>query len=424
MLDIKWVLNNLEAVKKALDQRGLAMDLGAFTALNEERKRLQKEHDDLRALQNQKSKEIASLKREGKDAQAVIDEMSAVAARLKAISQKQGEVQARLTEMGLAIPNIPHASVPVGSTEEDNVLVREWGTKPSFSFKPREHWELGENLGLLDFERAARIAGARFSITSGALAKMERALIHFMLELHITEHGYEEVLPPFMVNEDTLVGTGQLPKFGEELFKTTAGYYLIPTAEVPVTNMYRGETLSHKVLPKKFCAYTPCFRSEAGSYGKDTRGLIRLHQFNKVELVKITAPETSYDELESLTRDAERVLELLGLPYRTMVLCTGDMGFAAAKTYDIEVWLPGQNRYREISSCSNCTDFQARRMQTRLKDQNGKCHYVHTLNGSGLAVGRTLIAILENYQNADGSITVPEALREFMGTDRIAGKAG
>jgi len=419
MLDIKFVLNNMDQVEEALKTRGMEMSLQGLVALNEERKEFQKKFDDMRALQNQKSKEIADLKKQKKDAQKIIDEMQEVARRLKDVGVKQAEVEKKIEDILLTVPNIPHESVPVGKSEEDNTLVREWGDKKEFAYKPKEHWELGEKLRMLDFERAAKIAGARFALYRGALAKLERALIHFMLEIHTKEHGYEEVIPPFLVNADTLTGTGQLPKFEEDLFKTTMGYYLIPTAEVPVTNIYRGENVKAADLPIKFCSFTPCFRSEAGSYGKDVKGLIRLHQFNKVELVKLTSPETSYDELDALTADAEKILQLLSLPYRTLILCTGDMGFGAAKTYDIEVWLPGQNRYREISSCSNCEDFQARRMKTRFKGQDGKLQYVHTLNGSGLAVGRTLIAIMENYQQEDGTIVVPEVLRNFMGMDVI-----
>lgn len=414
MLDLKWILENTDAVKKAFKNRHADVSLDQIISLNDRRKKLQKEFDELRALQNQKSQEIARLKKEKKDAQKILDDMQQVAERVKKMAPEQNEVDAQLNAILLTLPNIPHVSVPVGSSLEDNKLVREWGQKRKFDFTPKEHDALGENLGLLDFTRAAKIAGSRFAVYRGALAKLERALIHLMLTMHTTENGYEEMLPPFLVNADTLTGTGQLPKFEADLFKTNMGYYLIPTAEVPVTNFYRQETLSFKDLPKRFCAYTPCFRSEAGSYGKDIKGLIRQHQFNKVELVKITTPESSYDELESLTNDAEKILKVLNLPYRVMALCTGDMGFGAAKTYDIEVWLPGQNAYREISSCSNCEAFQARRMNTRFKDPSGKMQFVHTLNGSGLAVGRTLIAVMENYQQADGSILVPEVLQDFM----------
>lgn len=419
MLDLKFVLNNLDLVKTSLKNRNNDLSLAEIESLNDQRKSLQKEFDDLRSIQNQKSKEIPQLKKQGADVTALMTEMQGVAQKIKVLSEQQTTIENELKTRMVVLPNIPHASVPVGASAEQNQVVREWGTKRVFDFTPLDHIVLGEKLGLLDFERAAKIAGARFAILRGPLAKLERALITFMLDLHVSQHGYEEILPPFLVNADSLFGTGQLPKFEADLFKTTLGYYLIPTAEVPVTNIYRGETLNHTDLPKKFCAYTPCFRSEAGSYGKDVKGLIRQHQFNKVELVKLSHPDTSFDELESLTQNAEKILQLLNIPYRTVVLCTGDMGFGSAKTYDIEVWLPSQNTYREISSCSNCTDFQARRMNTRFKDKDGKLQFVHTLNGSGLAVGRTLIAVLENYQQKDGTILVPEILRPFMGTDHI-----
>jgi len=422
MLDLKYVLNNLDEVKSKLASRGGGVSLDGLEALNEERKDLQKEFDELRSQQNQKSKEIGVLKKEGKDASSVIEEMHSVAARVKELGPKQTEIEGKISSILLTVPNLPHESVPAGEDESANKLVSEWGTKREFSFKPKEHFELGENLGMLDFERAAKLTGARFALYRGGLAKLERALINFMLEEQ-TNKGYEEVMPPYMVNAQTLTGTGQLPKFEEDLFKTDMGYYLIPTAEVPVTNIFNGETVDEKKLPFKFCAYTPCFRSEAGSHGKDTKGLIRQHQFNKVELVKITSPETSHAELESLTKDAESILEKLELPYRRMLLCSGDMGFGAVKTFDLEVWLPGQNSYREISSCSNCEDFQARRMKTRFKGSDGKMHFVHTLNGSGLAVGRTLIAVLENYQNEDGSIGIPKVLQEFMGCEKLSAKS-
>jgi len=319
----------------------------------------------------------------------------------------------------LQIPNLPHASVPVGTSEADNQVVRTWGKKPEFSFAAKPHWEIGEDLGILDFERGTKITGARFTLYRDQGARLERALINFMLDLHTGEHGYEEVLPPFLVNDQSLIGTGQLPKFEADLFKTTSGLFLVPTAEVPVTNIYRDEILPCEKLPLSLTAYTPCFRSEAGSYGKDVRGLIRQHQFNKVELVKFTRPEDSYEQLEKLTHDAETILQKLNLHYRVVALCTGDMGFSSAKTYDIEVWLPGQNCYREISSCSNFEDFQARRAKIRFKDENGKNRYLHTLNGSGLAVGRTLVAILENYQQADGSVTIPEALSTWMRNTKV-----
>jgi seryl-tRNA synthetase len=420
MLDIKWLLENPEIATQAFKNRGTDIPLDRLNELNEQRKSWQQKYDEYRSEQNLKSKEIGELKKQKKDAADVIQAMQVVATEAKEAQHKQSEVEAELRGILLTLPNIPHQSVPVGADESANEVIREWGDKKEFSFKPKEHCELGEDLGLLDFERAAKLAGARFAIYRGALAKLERALIHFMLELHTSEHGYEELMTPYLVNADTLTGTGQLPKFEEDLFKTTMGYYLIPTAEVPVTNFHAGEKLTEAELPKKFCAYTPCFRSEAGSHGKDVKGLIRQHQFNKVELVKLAHPEKSYEELDALTADAERILQMLNLPYKTMTLSSGDMGFGATKTYDIEVWLPGQNAYREISSCSNCEAFQARRMNTRFKDAEGKLQYVHTLNGSGLAVGRTLIAVLENYQQEDGSIIVPEVLRAFMGMDTIS----
>lgn len=367
MLDIKYVLNNIEEVKKGLSNRNKLVVLDEVLGLNEQRKQLQREFDDLRSQQNQKSKEIALLKKEKKDAQSLIDEMQNVAAKVKEIGQKQTEIESCLNDKMLGIPNIPHETVPVGIDEHGNKVVREWGEIKKIDFAPKEHWQLGEELRQLDFERAARLAGARFAILRGNLARLERALVNFMLDVH-SANGYEEILPPLLVNANALLGTGQLPKFEEDLFKTTLGYYLIPTAEVPVTNIYREEVLSAGDLPKKFCAYTPCFRSEAGAAGKDTRGLIRQHQFNKVELVHLSTPADSFTHLEELTKNAESILQKLELPYRTVALCTGDMGFSSAKTYDIEVWLPGQNAYREISSCSNCTDFQARRMNLRFKD--------------------------------------------------------
>lgn len=419
MLDIKYVIENTEAIKVALKNRNANVSLDAILEFNEKRKALQHEFDELRALQNQKSKEIALLKKDKKDAQAVIDEMQAVASRVKELSAQQTASEESLKPLLLSLPNLPDASVPVGANAEQNQIVRTWGDIPQLSFKAREHWEIGESLGLLDFERAAKMSGARFALYRGALARLERSLIQLMLDVQTRDHGYEEILPPFLVNADALTGTGQLPKFEEDLFKTTSGLYLIPTAEVPLTNIHREEVLAAKDLPKKFCAYTPCFRSEAGSYGKDMKGLIRQHQFNKVELVKLVTPENSFDELEAMVRDAEKILQLLKIPYRVLLLCTGDMGFSSVKTYDIEVWLPGQNSYREISSCSHCGDFQARRMSTRFKDASGKLHFVHTLNGSGLAVGRTLIAVLENYQQADGSVKIPEVLQTYMGCERI-----
>ena len=383
--------------------------------LDTRRKELQYEFDTLRARQNQASKEIQKLKSAGQDASSLIAEMGQVAARLKEIQSERNEVEEKLKVTKLDIPNIRHASVPVGTSSEDNCVERVWGKKPEFDFQPKDHTELGEKLGILDFERAAKIAGSRFAVYKGAAAKLERALINFMLDLHTQENGYTEILPPFMVNAKALTGTGQLPKFEEDLFKTTTGYYLVPTAEVPLTNLYQDEILKEEALPISLTAYTPCFRAEAGSYGKDVKGLIRQHQFNKVELVKFTHPEKSYEALEKLTGDAEKVLQKLGLHYRVITLCTADMGFSAAKTYDLEVWLPGQNAYREISSCSNCEDFQARRAGIRFKPKSGdKPQFVHTLNGSGLAVGRTLIAIFEQYQKKDGSIAIPKPLWKYL----------
>lgn len=416
MLDLKYVLDNMGQVSVMLKNRGMSVSLDELSQLNEERKKLQKEYDGLKALQNQKSDEIAKLKKEGKEVKPVIAEMHAVAARVKDICPRQSEIEEKIKNILLTIPNRPHASVPVGADTQANAVVKLWGKPRVFDFAPKDHGEIGENLGLLDTARAAKLAGSRFAILRGGLAKLERALIHFMLEKH-TQKGYEEILPPYLVNDKALLGTGQLPKFEADMFKTTSGHYLISTAEIPLTNFFQLEVLEEKNLPYNFCAVTPCFRSEAGSYGKDVMGLIRQHQFNKVELVKISKPETSYDELEKLTCDAEHILEVLDLPYRRVVLCTGDLGFAAAKTYDLEVWLPSQGQYREISSCSNCEDFQARRMNTRYKGADGKLRLVHTLNGSGLAVGRTLIAILENYQQGDGSVAIPKALQSFMGSE-------
>ncbi|MBX7149215.1 serine--tRNA ligase [bacterium] len=414
MLDIKWILDNEAAFKQALKNRGSDLDTSGLFDLNNKRKALQVEFDTLRAEQNNKSKEIAMANKEKRDTSGIMAEMKKVADRVKALSADMTSIEDELNKLLSVIPNVPDASVPVGADLEGNKEVKVWGKKPEFSFKPKDHIEIGESLKILDFDRGAKIAGARFTLYRGLAARLERALINFMLETHRKEHGYEEVLPPFMAIADSLYGTGQLPKFEADLFKTNSNHYLIPTAEVPVTNIYRDEILKEEQLPLRLCAYTPCFRSEAGSYGKDVKGLIRQHQFNKVELVQFAHPDKSFDALEELTGSAEKILEKLGLHYRRMVLCTGDMGFGSAKTYDLEVWLPGQNAYREISSCSNFVDFQARRLKTRFKDKDGKNKLVHTLNGSGLAVGRTLVAILENYQQADGTVKVPEALVPFM----------
>ncbi len=421
MLDAKFVIQNLKLVEEAMRKRGAELaPLIPIRELVQRRNELQQEFDRLRNEQNLASQEIQRLKKEGKDAAPMIAAMKQVAERVKQINPELEVLEDQVRNLLLQIPNLPHESVPVGSSAEDNPVIRTWGEKPQFSFQPKSHWEIGETLGILDFERGAKIAGARFTLYRDAGARMERALINFMLETHGRKNGYEEVLPPFLVNAESLTGTGQLPKFEADLFKTTDGLFLAPTAEVPVTNIFRDEILPTEKLPISMTAYTPCFRSEAGSYGKDVRGLIRQHQFNKVELVKFTRPEDSYTELEKLTRDAESILQALGLHYRVVLLCTGDMGFSAAKTYDLEVWLPGQNCYREISSCSNFEDFQARRARIRFKDGQGKNHFVHTLNGSGLAVGRTLVALLENYQQADGTVTVPKALQDLLGMDRIS----
>ncbi len=414
MLDLKFVLNNLSAVKSMLVKRGQTVDLSPLEKLNNRRKQLQQEFDNLRSQQNQASGEIAKAKKIGQDAGPIMAGMQAAATRIKEIQPELSGIEAEVESFLLTIPNMPHESVPAGKDSTDNFEVRVWGNKPTFDFKPKEHWELGESLGVLDFERGTKIARSRFTLYKGAAAQIERALINLMLDTHTRQNGYTEVVPPILVNADSMTATGQLPKFEADLFKTTDDLYLIPTAEVPVTNIFRNEILKESDLPKYFTAYTPCFRSEAGSYGRDVKGLIRQHQFNKVELVKFTTPATSYDELEKMTRDAAGILEALNIPYRVVTLCTGDMGFQSAKTYDIEVWLPGQNAYREISSCSNCEDFQARRAKIRYKAADGKNHFVHTLNGSGLAVGRTLIAIFENYQQADGSIKVPPVLHKYL----------
>lgn len=414
MLDLKSVLGNLEVVKAALARRGQSLDFRPLESLNHSRKALQQQFDQLRNQQHQASIEIARLKKAGQSTDTVIASMQTIAEQIKGAQTHLTEVEEALSTFLLQIPNIPHASVPEGKDNAANPVARTWGTTPTFGFTPKEHWEIGEALGILDFNRAAKLTGARFALYLGAGAQLERALINFMLDLHTKEHGYTETLPPFLVNAKTLTGTGQLPKFEGDLFKTTAGYYLVPTAEVPVTNIHADETLAETDLPRRYTAYTPCFRSEAGSYGKDVKGLLRQHQFNKVELVSIAHPDHSYEELERLTSNAEMVLQRLELHYRVVTLCTGDMGFSAAKTYDLEVWLPGQEAYREISSCSNCEDFQARRANIRFKGKDGKLRFAHTLNGSGLAVGRTVIAILEQYQQADGSVVIPEALRLYM----------
>jgi len=420
MLDPNLVRDHLDAVKAAMEKRGLDVtaELQQLATAETHRRRLIPQIEGLKREQNAAGDQVARAKRQGQDASHLFEASKQRGQKIKQLEIELEQAERQRTKLLETLPNLPHESVPVGTSAADNVVVRIWGEPRTFDFEPKAHWDLGPELGLIDFERATKISGTRFSILMGAGAQLERALINFMLNLHTSEHGYTEVQPPFLVSSSTLYGTGQLPKFEMDLFKIAGEWdlYLIPTAEVPVTNLYRGEILDGTRLPLKYTAYTPCFRSEAGSYGADTRGLIRQHQFDKVELVKFTTPDTSYDELESLTANAEKVLQLLGLPYRTMVLSTGDMGFSAAKTYDIEVWLPSQKAYREISSCSNCEAFQARRANIKFRrDGTGKAEHVHTLNGSGLAVGRTLIAILENYQQKDGSIAIPEVLRPFMG---------
>jgi seryl-tRNA synthetase len=415
MLDIKFVRENLEFVRERLASRGLALDTAALAALEQRRRDILAKTEELRALRNKVSAQIPALKKQGQDAAAEMARMKAVGEEVKTLEQELAGVEKALDEYLLGLPNLPDDSVPEGTTAQDNREIRSWGQPRPMDFPPLDHVDLGTRLGILDLDRAAKITGARFAVYRGVGAALERALVAFMLDVHTREHGYSEVLPPFMVNAESLVGTGNLPKFAADLFHLEGWpFYLIPTAEVPVTNLYRDEILEEAALPIRHAAYTPCFRSEAGSYGKDTRGLIRQHQFQKVELVAFTRPEDSMAELERLTGNAERILELLGLPYRRMLLCTGDMGFSSAKTYDLEVWLPSQKKYVEISSCSNFKDFQARRAGLRYRPEGGKPRLLHTLNGSGLAIGRTWVAILENYQNADGSVTVPEVLRPYL----------
>jgi len=420
MLAREYLRENVETYRQALQNRGAVVDLERFLELDGERRRSIAAVEQLKAQKNVASQEIATLKKSKQDASAQIDAMKRVGDEIKTLDDRLAEIEGELDTLQLYFPNVPHESVPVGRDETANRVEREWGERPQFAFAPKSHWDLGEQLGILDFDRATKITGARFSILLGAGAKLSRALMNFMLDVH-ERQGYTEVLPPFIVNADSMRGTGQLPKFEEDLFKLNheKPLYLIPTAEVPVTNIFRDEILDGAQLPILYTAYTPCFRSEAGSYGKDTRGLIRQHQFEKVELVKFTAPDQSWEELEKLVRDAEEILQLLGLHYRVLTLSSGDMSFSSAKTYDIEVWLPGQETYREISSCSNFTDFQARRANIRYRSGEKKTSFVHTLNGSGLPLGRTLVAVLENYQQADGSVIVPEALRPYMRTDRI-----
>ncbi|WP_346206639.1 serine--tRNA ligase [Caldifermentibacillus hisashii] len=418
MFNIKLLRENFEEVKAKLQHRGEDLgDLEKFGELDQKRRTLIVETEQLKKKRKDVSAQIAVLKKENKDAEDLVVEMREVGDQIKELDEELRVIEEELNALLLSIPNLPHETVPIGDTEDDNVEIRKWGELPQFDFEPKPHWDVATELGIIDFERAAKVTGSRFVFYKGLGAKLERALMSFMLDLHTEQHGYTEMLPPYLVNRASLTGTGQLPKFEEDVFLVEKeDYFLIPTAEVPVTNYYRDEILSAKDLPAKFAAYSACFRSEAGSAGRDTRGLIRQHQFNKVELVKFVKPEDSYDELEKLTNDAEKVLQLLGLPYRVVAICTGDLGFTAAKKYDLEVWLPSYNTYREISSCSNFEDFQARRANIRFRrEPKAKPEFVHTLNGSGLAIGRTVAAILENYQQKDGRVRIPEALRPYMG---------
>src|SRR5579872_3360043 len=428
MLDLNFVRENLPFVQEKLRQRGLNPEelLKDFGQIDGQRRQAITSAETMKAHRNQKSEEIAKLKKSGQDATNLIAETKDLREQIQDLEKAAEEYDTRLREILSGLPNLPHASVPVGKSADDNKEVSEWGTPPKFDFTPKPHWELGEHLGVLDLERAVKLTGARFAVYWDMGARLERALANFMLDLHTQDHGYTEVLPPYLVNSDSMYGTGQLPKFAADSFRVQHGekdLWLIPTAEVPVTNLYRGEVLDAARLPVSLTAYTPCFRSEAGSYGKDVRGIIRQHQFQKVELVKFSRPENSYDELEKLRHDAEEVLQKLGIHYRVMLLSTGDMGFSSAKTYDLEVWLPGQQLYREISSCSNFESFQARRANIRYRPEGkNKTEFVHTLNGSALAIGRTWVAVVENYQQADGSVIVPEALRPYMGADRLTPK--
>lgn len=423
MLEIQQLRNDLENVSKILAKRGFAFPVKAFNALEAERKTIQTQTQELQAKRNTVSKQIGHAKSKGEDVSGILAEVANLGDELKQAETQLEQIQTKMQHMLLEVPNLPHDSVPEGKSDEDNVEIRRWGTPRSFGFEIKDHVSVGEDLGLLDFETAVKLSGSRFNVMTGALARLHRALAQFMLDTHTQENGYTEAYVPYLINRDSLRGTGQLPKFEEDLFAVYAGnhenkipdFHLIPTAEVPITNMVRNEIIPLEQLPLKYVAHTPCFRSEAGSYGRDTRGLIRQHQFDKVELVHIVHPEQSYDALEQLVDHAEMILQKLELPYRVMTLCTGDMGFSATKTYDIEVWLPAQNTYREISSCSNCEAFQARRMQARFRNTKGKPELLHTLNGSGLAVGRTLVAILENCQNADGSVSIPTELQPYMG---------
>ncbi|HSU29794.1 MAG TPA: serine--tRNA ligase [Bryobacteraceae bacterium] len=420
MHDLHFFRNNLEFVRERLATRGYSLDVDTFESSDKQRRQCVTEAEQLKAERNQATAEIAKLRKAGADTTERQQQVRAMGERIGELDEQAAKLDAEFRDLLARIPNLPDESVPVGTSEKDNVELRRWGNPTEFSFPPKAHWDLGPELGILDLQRAAKVAGARFSVLWGLGARLERALANFMLDLHTREHGYKEVLPPYLINSASLYGTGQLPKFAEDLFRCEGhDLWLAPTAEVPVTNLFRDETLDGDSLPISLCAFTPCFRSEAGSYGRDVRGIIRQHQFHKVEMVKFTRPEQSEEEHEKLTRDAEDVLERLGLPYRTVVLCTGDTGFSAAKTYDIEVWLPGQNDYKEISSCSNFGAFQARRAQIRAKSGKAKAEFVHTINGSGLAIGRTWVAIVENYQQADGSVVVPKALQPYLNAERI-----
>ncbi len=421
MYDLAFFRSNLEQIAERLAGRGYQLEVERFRELDARRRAALTESERLKAWRRAESAEIAQLRRQGEDTSERQQKVREAAERIAALDEQAQQLEEEFRQWLASVPNLPHESTPVGRSEEDNLEVRRWGEPRRWDFQPKAHWDLGPALGILDLERAAKVTGARFAVYWDLGAKLERALINFMLEVHTREHGYREVLPPFLINSASLYGTGQLPKFAEDLFKCEGyDFWLAPTAEVPVTNLFRNETLEAERLPIKLAAYTPCFRSEAGSYGRDVRGIIRQHQFQKVELVKFARPEQSYQELESLTADAEDILRRLGLPYRTVALCTGDLGFSAAKTYDIEVWLPGLNGYKEISSCSNFEAFQARRAGIRMKSGKGKAEYVHTLNGSGLAVGRTWVAVVENYQERDGSVVIPEALRPYLNAERIS----
>ncbi len=420
MHDLSFFRANLDSIAQRLSTRGYQLDVDQFRALDQERRAALTEAEQLKAQVNAKSAEVAKLRQQGLDANSVQQEVRSIRERASALDKKAESADAAFRDLMAGVPNLPHESVPVGKSADDNVEIRRWGQPRQFDFEPKAHWDLGPELKILDLERATKITGARFAVYWGMGARLERALISFFLDVHTREHGYSEVLPPFLINSKSLFGTGQLPKFREDLFKIeNTDFWLAPTAEVPVTNLFRDEVLDASELPISLCAYTPCFRSEAGSYGRDVRGIIRQHQFQKVELVKFTLPEQSWEQHEKLTADAEDILKRLGLPFRTVVLSTGDMGASSAKTYDLEVWLPGQNAYKEISSCSNFEAYQARRMPIRVKSGKGKTEFAHTLNGSGLAVGRTWVAIVENYQQADGSVIVPEVLRPYVGAERL-----